>query len=193
MKKAIRMLVIALISAGFVLGYYYYLSHRNDNKSVESGEKLTEVEKIITTDLSKSYPTSPRAVVKFYNRIIKAYYDQEFTDEELAKMAEQARGLFDDELRSYNDKDAYLQNVKADIESYKTRKKTIVQSSVSDSNDIVYEKVQGDDCAYVTAYYFSKEGSSYSRTYQQFVLRKDKQGDWKILTFKVVEGEKNDQ
>ncbi|MFQ7714760.1 MAG: DUF6715 family protein [Agathobacter rectalis] len=28
-----------------------------------------------------------------------------------------------------------------------------------------------------------KEGSSYSKTYQEYVLRQDKEGCWRILTF----------
>ena len=60
----------------------------------------------------------------------------------------------DDELLSYNPRDTYLKSLKADIEDYKTRDKIIVQSSVSDSNDITYATVDGEYCAYVDAYYF---------------------------------------
>ena len=86
----------------------------------------------------------------------------------------------------------YLENLKKDIDNYKTLNKKIVQSSVSDSNDITYATVKGASCAYVNAYYFSKEGSNYSRTYQEFVLRKDSKGKWKILTFRLTEGEDNE-
>ena len=107
-------------------------------------------------------------------------------------MADQARKLLDDELLQYNPKDTYLENLKKDIDNYKTLNKKIVQSSVSDSNDITYATVKGASCAYVNAYYFSKEGSNYSRTYQEFVLRKDSKGKWKILTFRLTEGEDNE-
>ena len=98
----------------------------------------------------------------------------------------------DDELLSYNPRDVYLESLKADIEDYKIRKKEIVQSSVSDSNDITYATVGGDYCAYVDAYYFSREASDYSRTYEQFVLRRDEDGHWKILSFRLTEGEENE-
>ncbi|MDD6192889.1 MAG: hypothetical protein PUB24_07410 [Lachnospiraceae bacterium] len=192
MKKAIRIGLSVIICAGLVVGYYYYLSHRNDNNTTEDATKVTEVDKILQKDFDEQYPTSPREVVKWYNRIITAYYGEEYTDEQLEGMADQARKLLDDELLQYNPKDTYLENLKKDIDNYKTLNKKIVQSSVSDSNDITYATVKGASCAYVNAYYFSKEGSNYSRTYQEFVLRKDSKGKWKILTFRLTEGEDNE-
>lgn len=192
MKKAIRIGLSVIICAGLVVGYYYYLSHRNDTNTTEDATKVTEVDKILQKDFDEQYPTSPREVVKWYNRIITAYYGEEYTDEQLEGMADQARKLLDDELLQYNPKDTYLENLKKDIDNYKTLNKKIVQSSVSDSNDITYATVKGESCAYVNAYYFSKEGSNYSRTYQEFVLRKDSKGKWKILTFRLTEGEDNE-
>ena len=164
MKKAFRIGISIVICVGLVCGYYYYLSQKNAKSSEDAEDKMTEVEKIIERDFDKNYPKTPREVVKWYNRIITAFYSEEYTDEELEKMADQARRLMDDELLSYNPRDTYLKNLKADIEDYKTRNKIIVQSSVSDSNDITYATVDGDYCAYVDAYYFSREASDYSRT-----------------------------
>lgn len=192
MKKAFRIGISIVICVGLVCGYYYYLSQKNAKSSEDAQDKTTEVEKIIERDFDKKYPKTPREVVKWYNRIITAFYSEEYTDEELEKMADQARRLMDDELLSYNPRDTYLKNLKADIEDYKTRNKIIVQSSVSDSNDITYATVDGDYCAYVDAYYFSREASDYSRTYEEFVLRMDDEGHWKILSFRLTEGD-NDE
>lgn len=192
MKKAFRIGISIVICVGLVCGYYYYLSHKNAKSAEDSQDKTTEVEKIIERDFDKNYPKTPREVVKWYNRIITAFYGEEYTDEELEKMADQARSLMDDELLSYNPRDTYLKSLKADIEDYKTRDKIIVQSLVSDSNDITYATVDGDYCAYVDAYYFSREASDYSRTYEEFVLRRDDEGHWKILSFRLTEGD-NDE
>ena len=189
MKKAFRIGLTIVICAAIVVGYYYYLSRKNDKQSTEQTDEMSEVDKIISRDFEGKYPNSPREVVKWYNRIITAYYGQEYSDEELEKMADQARMLMDDELLKYNDRDSYLTSLKADIENYKNRKRVIVQSRVCDSNDIRYATVKGFSCAYVNTYYFVKEGSNYTRSYQEFVLRKDKEGNWKILTFRLTDGE----
>lgn len=192
MKKAFRIGISIVICVGLVCGYYYYLSHKNAKSVEDSQDKTTEVEKIIERDFDKNYPKTPREVVKWYNRIITAFYGEEYTDEELEEMADQARSLMDDELLAYNPRDTYLKSLKADIEDYKTREKIIVQFSVSDSNDITYATVDGDYCAYVDAYYFSREASDYSRTYEEFVLRRDDEGHWKILSFRLTEGDNNE-
>lgn len=192
MKKAFRIGISIVICVGLVCGYYYYLSHKNTKSAEDAQDKTTEVEKIIERDFDENYPKTPREVVKWYNRIITAFYDEKYTDEELEEMADQLRCLMDEELLSYNPRDTYLESLKVDIADYKTRDKTIVQSSVSDSNDITYATVDGDYCAYVDAYYFSREASDYSRTYEEFVLRRDDEGYWKILTFRLTEGD-NDE
>ena len=192
MKNAFRIGISIVICVGLVCGDYYSLSHKNAKSAEDAQDKTTEVEKIIERDFDKKYPKTPREVVKWYNRIITAFYGEDYTDEELEKMADQARSLMDDELLSYNPRDTYLKSLKADIEDYKTRDKIIVQSSVSDSNDITYATVDGEYCAYVDAYYFSREASDYSRTYEEFVLRRDDEGHWKILSFRLTEGD-NDE
>ena len=189
MKKVLRIGVTIVICAAIVVGYYYYLSRKNDNQASEEREQMSEVDKIISRDFKDKYPTTPREVVKWYNRIITAYYKEEYSDEELDKMADQARMLMDEELLSYNSKENYMSAVKTDIENYKNRKRQIVQSKVCDSNDIRYATVKGYSCAYVNTYYFVKEGSDYTRSYQEFVLRKDSKGNWKILTFRLTQGE----
>ena len=189
MKKVLRIGVTIVICAAIVVGYYYYLSRKNDNQASEEREQMSEVDKIISRDFKDKYPTTPREVVKWYNRIITAYYKEEYSDEELDKMADQARMLMDEELLSHNSKESYMAAVKTDIENYKNRKRQIVQSKVCDSNDIRYATVKGYSCAYVNTYYFVKEGSDYTRSYQEFVLRKDSKGNWKILTFRLIQGE----
>ena len=96
--------------------------------------------------------------------------------------------LLDEELRDNNPKEEYLANLQLDIENYKKNKKSISQTDVCDTNDVLYKKIDGDDIAYVTASYFMKEDGSFNKTYQQFVLRKDEEGKWKILVFYQIEG-----
>ena len=58
---------------------------------------------------------------------------------------------------------------------------------------MLYKTVDGDKCAYVTASYFIKGDDNYSKTYQEYVLRKDEDGNWKILVFYQVEGDSSDE
>lgn len=185
MKKALRIGIAVICMVSLVVGYYAYLSRRNDATSADDTVELSEVQAIISRDFNKDYPATPRAVVKWYNRIITAYYNEEFDQGQLEQMADKARMLMDDELLKYNPKDTYVASLTLEIEDYHNRSRTIVQSTVSDSNEVQYKKVNGYECAFLSTYYFIREGSSYTRTYEDFCLRKDSNGNWKILTWRL--------
>lgn len=190
-KKNIRVVILAVICIVLIVGVFWRVN-RSREASVEDTVKLTEVQKVITKDLDKNYPETPREVIKTYNRIISCFYGEEYTEEELYELGNQARKLFDSELLENNPEDAYFEALKADIAEYKEKSKTIASASVCDSNDVKVQKVDGDECAYVTASYFINENKKYSRTYQTYVLRKDEDGKWKILVFYQTEGESSE-
>ncbi len=185
MKKALRIGVAIICMVAIVVGYYYYLSNKRVTAVASEDKELSEVQAILAKDFTNDYPVTPRAVVKWYNRIITAYYSEDFSDDELIQLADQARSLLDDELLSYNPKESYVDALKLEIEDYHNRECTIVNSSVSDSGEVVYRQVNGYDCAYVQSYYFVREGSTYTRTYEDYCLRKDSNGNWKILTWQL--------
>lgn len=184
--KKIGIIVTALACIGLVCGIFYFVYQKNQ-PSADGDAELTEVQKIIAKDLDAKYPVTPREVVKFYNRIVKCFYAKDYTDEELDKLADQALYLFDDELAANNPKDTYVDSVKADADAYEKELKSISQFNVCDSNDVLYKTVDGDEVAYVSTSYFIKEDKNYVKTYQTFVLRKDKDERWKILVFYQTE------
>jgi hypothetical protein len=186
MKKVIRILVAVLCIAA-VCGAFYFLKQRTD-KAQNAEEDLTEVQKLITKNLDENYPATPREVVKLYNRFITCFYKDDYTQEELTQMADQVWLLLDEELQEENPKETYLASLEADIDDYASRNRYIASSSVSDSADVEEKTIDGDKIAYVTSSYFVREGSSYERTYQEYVLRKDSDGNWKIMGFYQVEG-----
>ena len=130
-KAVITILIILLI-----VGVYYFFTTQR-RTSVEDTVELTEIQKLITKNLDTNYPATPREVVKYYNRILECFYDDTYTDDELESLADQARKLLDDELLENNPRDQYLSDLKADIEDYHNKSKTIRSSNVCDSNDAV--------------------------------------------------------
>ena len=177
--KNLKTVVIAVLCAGLCLGYYYYLVHRDSGKE----EAITEADMIITQDLDDSYPKTARGVVKFYNRSLKCYYSQDYTEEQLEKMTAQARKLMDEELQEANSEAAYLAAVKEDISSYNEDKKTIYSISMDGSNEVLYKTIQGRECAYVDVTYSMKGKKNAGRSNQTYILRKDDGGRWRILDF----------
>lgn len=177
-KNSIKSLLIVVFCACLCIGYFYYLTQKTQKEAV-----LKEAEQIISKDLETSYPKTAREVVKFYNRILKCYYSQEYTQEQLEQMTEQARVLMDEELRQNNPEDLYLQAVKQDVSNYDEEDKTIYNISLEDSNEIEYKTVKGQECAYVDVDYYVKSKGESQRSSQTYILRRDDDNAWRILGF----------
>ena len=188
--KSVKIIIIAILCVTLICGGYYLFSQNN----VVSEQSLTEVEKVLVKDLKKDYPKTPREVIKFYNRIVKCYYGEKLSNRELQDMTEQMLCLLDEDLLVVNPSDEYFKSVVADINAYSRENKRIVNTDVCDSNDVIYvDDVKDganevDKLAYVNASYFINTDGKFTNTYQQFVLRQDEDGCWKILTFYEVEG-----
>lgn len=188
--KKIRLVVIGILCISIIVGYYYFLSTKEH--AVEEKE-LTEVQKVILEDLSgKDYPPTPREVVKFYNKILCCYYNEEHTEEELNKLADQALLLMDEELAANNPPEQYYLRVKMDVDMYRENERTINNASVCDTNEVEFATIDGAEYAYVTSSYFMKENGGFVKSNQNYVLREDEEGKWKILAFELVEGDKTD-
>ena len=193
MKNA-KYVIIAIACICVICAGFFFFSEENK----EPEKDLTEIEKVIVKDLEESYPKTPREVVKFYNRIVKCYYGDSPTDAQLEELVDQMLCLMDDDLLLVNPREVYYDSVVKDIAQYKEANKKLVSTDVCDSNDVKYVtddkdgETEKDELAYVTASYFMNEDGEFGYSYQQFVLRKDENGRWKILTFYQVEGEKSD-
>lgn len=188
MKKVLRIVIISVLCIGLIVGYYFYLSHR-DKKDVENSTEVSAVEEVLMKDLEKDYPPTPREVVKFYNRILTCYYNEEYDREQFESLADQARALMDEELLANNPREDYLARLEIEINGYKEKGQKLANTTVDDSSDIVTKKIKGKECAFVTASYFIREGSTPSKTFEEYVLRKDDDGKWKILGYQLAEGE----
>jgi len=135
-----------------------------------------------------------------------------FTDEEIEKLVDMSLMLFDNELLEKNPKNEYLANLKAVIDEYAATEKTITDYTVQSSNMIDKYAVDGVDYAKVRVMYNMRDfkmledkdtgflsgcGTGarknkeyrYYTTYEDFLLRKDENGKWKILVWQVPEME----
>lgn len=194
MKNA-KYVIIAIACICVICAGFFFFSQ--DNK--EDEKNLTEIEKVIVKDLDNNYPKTPREVVKFYNRIVKCYYgSEEPTEKQLSKLVDQMICLMDEDLLLVNPRDVYYNSVVSDINQYKNQKKQLVSTDVCDTNDVKYVtddkngQAEKDNLAYVTASYFINTDGKFAYTYQEFVLRQDTKGNWKILTFYQIQGDESD-
>lgn len=188
--KKIHVIIIAVLCIALIVGGYVFWMKQNEKPSEDV--ELTAVQKMITKDLEKSYPATPREVVKIYNEIISCFYNEEYTEAELEALGDQARLLMDEELLGNNPRDEYFKKLKAEIADYKRDERIIISYNLCSSNEVQFVTVDERECAYVKTSYFIKDNTGHSRTYQMYVVRKDDDGNWKILVFYQVEGDTSD-
>ena len=93
MKKSsgIKIVLIGVVLAALVIGYYFYLSSKTQTKQEEVVES-TRVQTALMRDLEKNYPPTPKEVVKYFNEITMCFYNEKYSDEELGQMAEKIQG-----------------------------------------------------------------------------------------------------
>lgn len=195
-RKNIKNTIIIIILIAAALGYFYYLSNGNRNEK-DLNVNTTEVSKIIAEDLSKTYPETPRGVIKFYNRILKSFYSEEYTEDELTGLGLQARKLFDQELLLNNPEENYFKNLKAEIKDYADGKRTIFSIKLTSTDEVEYSTVEEKEYAIVYCTYSLNGTAGVSKLTHRYMLRKDEKEQWKILGWElsaneVIEG-KNEE
>jgi len=184
MGKKLKPIILILVLALIVGGYYFYLS--NKVESNESDEIVTAVQNVILRDLDKNYPPTPKEVVKYYSEISKCLYNEKYTDEQLEQMADKLLAIYDNELQANNPRDEYIENLKKDIADFKENSYTISTYTPSASTDVEEYVVAGRECAELYCTYTIRTGAEYSNNLQRFILRKDVETKhWKILGFDV--------
>lgn len=184
--KNLKKIVVFVIIAALVVGYYFYLSNRViDTSNPEAANE--EIQKLITRNLEGDYyPELQRDVVTFYSRIVKAYYYTQLTDEQIEALGKQARILFDEELLERNPEDEFYENLKQDISEYNEANRKVLKYEVQSSSEMKTYTFQGDSYAVVRVAYYMKD-STYYTVYEDYTLRKDENGQWKILFWESVE------
>lgn len=187
MKRSgiITIIVIGLILVAAVAGYAVSL---NRKKAVEEANtQITAVQKVLLRDLERNYPPSPKEVVKYFAEITKCFYNEEYTDEELTQLAEKIQGIYDDELIANKSQEDYLNDLNSEIADMKKDKCTISSYVVSSSVDVEEFTENGYSCARLYCTFSVKRGTSGTvASMEEFVLRKDEDGHWKIYGWDLV-------
>ena len=200
MKRYVKTVIIMLIVVGILVGFYLFLSHRNEQEtSTEANadrhvKDMTTTQKLIAEAPFKQYPATPVQVLKYYNEITVCFYNEEYSEEELKELGQISRSLMDDELVAQQSEDQFFQQLKLDIANLKAQGDhgtTIYKIDVTSSIDVEYFDYQGEECARLYNTYTMKqmiEGSLYYPVIRYvYVMRRDDVGHWRILGFKKDE------
>ncbi len=184
--RSLKKIIIFTILAVLIILYYVHLTSRSAN-DIEGNSDTTVVGELLAIDMDLNYPTTPRDVVIYYSKVIKAFYGEKLTDNQLIGLAQHARATFDAELLEYNDYEEYMERLEIEIEAYHQAKKVITDFIIQRASDVEYFTDNGVQYAKVEALYYLSEGSSTrTKTYECYTLRKGENGKWKILYWETI-------
>lgn len=192
MKKleSFKGVFIVLVLAVLLIMYYRHMS--NVSKGKEAEDVATEqsvVTETLQRNLTTNYPSTPKEVIKYFSDITQCYYNEEYSDEQLVGLADQMLLLYDDELVSYKTHEAYLMDLRNDINYYKENNYTVSSYAPSASTDVEYFSEDGHDWARIWCIYTIKSGKFYKPIQEVFILRKDEKSHWRIYGWRLVESQ----
>ena len=191
MKKYIKTIVMVSIMAALCIGYFWYLSNKEPSvKKTETDNVNRELEALLTRDIDKMYPESPKEIVKLYSRITSAYYKTELTDAQIETLGKQARKMFDDELIGTQTEEEFIKQLKADIQSYRSVNRYVSDYVVDESENVVYKTFEGRKYAHLNVNYMIRQGAELTSSNTRYMLRQDSEGRWKILYWELEDSNK---
>ncbi len=187
MKKAhgTKGLVIVVILILLVVGYYYYLSNREVDKTEEV--TISKAQELLLRDLERSYPPTPKEVIKYFFEITTCLYNEELSEEDVNALALKAQELFDSELVLHNPQEEYFTDLKSEIGAFQTSNSRILNYSTSSSVDVFYFEEEDVSFARMYGTYYLQVQKNLKSLEEVFVLRKDDDGHWKIYGWQPVE------
>lgn len=184
-KSTTRVTLILVIAVIGIIAYYAYLSGRTRELKNESVMSL--VENTLSRDLQKDYPPTVKETVKYYNEILKCFYNEKINDEEIVKLGEKARELYDAELLEHNAYETYMSRLKEDVSGYREKGRTITSASVAASTNVDYFEKNGFYFARIYCGYNIMENRTNKSVQEVYLLRRDENKRWKIYGWDLAE------
>lgn len=185
MKKYKSMIIIVVLAA-LALVYYFYLSNRPTADTVDKVKKTTKIEDVLAKDIS-TVTNTPKSAVKFYSEVLECLYNEAPKDEQITDLGIKAREVMDEELINSNPKEGYLIDLSADVSEYSKANRIILSYVVESSDEVEYYTENDKEYAIVNASYTLRETENFSKTNEEYILRKDEEGYWKILGWRIAE------
>lgn len=180
----VGMPVFLIVLSLVLIGGYWYIDQRPENTETEN---MTEVEVLLAKDMENFYPSTPRSVVLFFGRIMQCIYTQNITEEELRSLVELQQKLFDEELLAINPIDSFYQSAYIEWQTFKENEILFAGYQADRASNVKTWKKDGVEYASLIMYYSLREDGKVGANYNEFVLRKNDQNQWKILGWRKTE------
>lgn len=185
MKKRVATISAVLVLACAVVALYWYIDRSGGAKKKTTA--ASAVEQMLTKDLESNYPPTPYAVAELYCSLVECLYSKDTTEEQQEGLVKLQLQLFDEEFAALNPYEQYLAATREELSEAK-KKGIIFTGYLLDkaSNVERWDNESGNYASLQLQLLLrSDEGSGTS--YRKLIMRKDKEGRYKILGWKMAE------
>lgn len=187
--RKILVIVIVVLFVVVILGLFIYMNNKPQSGSMEEEVVISNVDNVVLRNLDINYPPTPKEVLKYYSEITVCFYEENLSEEDLVRLAQTARKLYDAELCADMTEEEYLVSLREDILEFDSLGIVVSGYTVSASTDVEEFVVDGRECARLYVTYRLRQGTEYIYSNEVFILRKDENGHWKILGWELLEEE----
>ena len=188
-SRKILVILIVVLFVSAILGLFIYVNNKPESGSVEDDVVISNVDNVVLRNLDINYPPTPKEVLKYYSEITMCFYEENLSEEDLVRLAQTARKLYDAELCADITEEEYLASLREDILEFNSLGIVVSGYTVSSSTDVEEFVVDGRECARLYATYRLRQGTEYIYSNEVFIMRKDENGHWKILGWELLEEE----
>lgn len=189
MKKVKTKGFITVVLILLVVGLGYYTHLINKTRRQKNTTTKTEVEQLLEYDFEDNYPKTVRETVKLHCKYLKNAYGLKFDEEQLPTANSNMRNLYDEELLAYNSEGQQFEELKKEISLYNDKKQKFISYSLEEASQIEYNTEDGKDYAKTTVTLNITVGTAPIYVEQEYLLRKDESGRWKILGWQALKSD----
>lgn len=186
MKKRIVTVSVVLVLACAIVALYIYID-RSGKKAEESVNSVTE--QVLAKNLITNYPPTPYSVAEFYCGIVECIYSADTTEKQLEELVRKERELFDEEFAALNPYDELLASTKEDLKIAKKKKLVFTGYVLDKASNVSKWKKDGREYASIMYQLMSRSDKGSGGSYRNLILRKDSEGNYKILGWETAEAE----
>ncbi len=185
-KKRVATISVILVLACAIVALYMYID-RSDKQAEEPVN--TVAEQILSKNLSTNYPPTPYSVAEFYCGIVECIYSADTTEKQLEALVQKELELFDEEFAAINPYDSLLAATKADLETAKEKNLVFTGYILDKASNVSKWKKDGQEYASIMYQFMSRSDSGSGGSYRNLIMRRDSEGNYKILGWETADAE----
>lgn len=160
---------------------YYYINNATKPIIPDTIREKTEAEILIEKDFEYAYPATPTEVLRLHLRITKCLYNDKLTKGEIDDLVNQSRILYDEELLEKNPVESQIRTINEEIDKFRETNKELTNYIIENKEDIKFWTEEDVEYASIVASISFTENKEIIKVFEEFTLRRDEDGQWRIL------------